>query len=402
MSTGQLSNKKEAMIEAPADPQLARGGAAAPEAYGRWWSRLHGVALLLIIVSYTALIVSAFFILPSLLLLAVWVELPQIPRQIFAYTLLVVELAWAVRLGWHFWEILIGLVTSRHDAGLSQAGGVLLSRDEHGKLLAMFDQVSREVGVPSPDEVRVTHRTECCVLELREFSFKPRRRLILYVGLPNLLVLSRQELRVILIHEFAHISRGDTRLESFACRFLDTILGSMHALPRWIRGLDPAWWLGTLYFGPVARLMAFIQREQELRADAICASHCGGGLAAHTLLKDWMVEREFEVLASTVRQVRKFGMTKDSRNLFRQFSEYWHDFSRTGDAYLEKRLTEEEMPEGWDSEPSISLRLKVMRQSEDKEIGEDSPVREMLGDFDRMAMMLEDVALDEEEASVQE
>ena len=360
-----------------------------------------GLIVWSVIVSYFMLIIATFYFLSSWLKLASYLPWPYYPKMILGMTLFSTVILWAIRLGWHFCEMVVGLVSSKSDAGLDDKQSITLDEEKHAELLEVVAQVSRRMGIDPPDEVRVSYRPECCAMELRHFSLTTQRRLILLIGLPNIAVFSINELKVVISHELSHILRGDTRLEAFACRFLDTLLSCRHAFPRYTRWLDPAWWLGSLYFPLVARLMSGVQRRQELRADATSACLYGGNLGAHTVLKDWMVSNEFHVLTTTVRQVQRFGLTRDSRNVFRQFAEYWHDFSREGDDYLEQRLAEEEAAieddEEFDAAPPISQRMSIMRAFPDRseEEAEDQPIRDLMPDFDMLAHRLQPYLLKE-------
>ncbi len=264
---------------------------------------------------------------------------------------------------WCLWQTIRGLVTplwETHD----HDGDILLEVGDYGLLYQVVADVALRVEAPIPDEIRVTHMPECYVTECRVFSIAPARKLVLVLGMPQLTVFTLDELQVTLAHEFAHFRRGDTRTGVFAQRFLNALRWTWHELGR-----RPCWWLNPLWL--YARLYAIlfmvvsspIRRAQELHADDLSARVFGGELAAQTLLKEWLIAHQFDAAVATYRtQVANDDPCADVPNVFQWFGDAWRELSPAGQEYLMRRLAEVEAPTFWDSHPSTSSRIGVMRR----------------------------------------
>lgn len=108
---------------------------------------------------------------------------------------------------------------------------------------------------------------------------------------------------------------------------------------KWV---DPVTWLSWVYFHLFLVLSSPIRKHQELRADGWSALAFGGEFAAQTLLKDWLLERQFnETLARFLHTLPRTTSPK-SPNVFRDFADQFHDLTPEGHGYLERRLSEEE------------------------------------------------------------
>src|SRR5690606_27425297 len=123
----------------------------------------------------------------------------------------------------HLWRGMVGLVTQQHDDAPERLIGAVLSREHHPELYAAVAEVGELVRSPAPDEIRLSYRAECFALEQRSFGLSTDRSLTLVIGLPQLEVLTLNELKVIVAHELAHFGGGDTRLGVFVFRFLKAL-----------------------------------------------------------------------------------------------------------------------------------------------------------------------------------
>jgi Zn-dependent protease with chaperone function len=302
-------------------------------------------------------------------------------------------------------------LTSRYDDVPEVESGLALTADRHPDLYAIVRRVSERVGTSPPDEIRVVSDPECYAVELRRFGLSTRRRLVVVLGFPNLAVLCVSELKVILAHELAHIALGDTRLEVFTVRFLGVLRAKIEGVRwRWLRWLDPLSWFYAGSYWLLLRLFAPLRRFQELRADRMSAALYGGELAAHTLLKDWLVVHEFyaTLAAWAPSQPDAAAEPHDAaaephdaaaephdaaaephENVFGQFLQRWKEYSQPGQDYLERRLQEEERPSYWDTHPTVQDRVSVMRPYPPPQPPDPRPVRQTLPDFDQLAEQLQ-------------
>jgi Zn-dependent protease with chaperone function len=354
---------------------------------------LYGLALFLAIVVQIATAIFVFFQLLSAAIdvaghvVLLW---PRVWPSLAWVVVLVIAVGFLVRVGRYLIEATWGLISTEVDPEPEQAEGVALQRDDHPEIYAVVEEVSRRVGAPLPDEIRISHRAECSATEFREFGVQPRRRLVVLLGLPNLTVLTVAELQVILAHELAHISLGDTRVEVFTFRLLAVLDNSLQRMGRsaW-RWIDPLFWYYCLSRYMLLGLVAPVRRYQELRADALSAAAYGGNLAAHTLLKDWRLAHEF---ASTVAAFhaahRSPPQSPHGETVFSRLAERWTDISRSGQDYLQRRLEEEERPSFWDTHPTVARRVRTMRRFPAAGGGDRRPARSLLPDGEALAQRL--------------
>src|SRR5205814_1557761 len=149
---------------------------------------------------------------------------------------------------------------------------------------------------------------------------------VLVLGLPHLTVLSAGELQMIVAHELVHVSRGDTSLGVFSYRFLESLRLSIRRMQRhaW-RWFNPLYALAAGYFRLFLYLSVPIRRFQELRCDAVSAAAFGGELAAATLLKEWLLAHQFEMLvAGRCPEFSPSGLTVNSgETVYDTFARRW-------------------------------------------------------------------------------
>ncbi len=141
--------------------------------------------------------------------------------------------------------------------------GLLVSRHEQPELWALVDEVSRELGVAAPDDLRL-------VDDVNAFVHQDTRLLGLVggarhmgIGVALLQVLTVDQLRAVVAHELGHYAGGDTRLSALVYRASATI-------QRTVAHLGPDSLLGrlfALYARLYQRVSLAVRRRQELRAD---------------------------------------------------------------------------------------------------------------------------------------
>jgi Zn-dependent protease with chaperone function len=159
--------------------------------------------------------------------------------------------------------------------------GPRLHRSEEPTLFAILDDVAETIGGRTPDHVYVDGSMNAGVFNQGGFmGFGARRALVL--GLPLLRLMSVQELRTVVAHEYAHFYRGDTHVGAWIARMEREIrivvdeLASRHgvaAIPIGVYGLL------------VEAVTNRVSRRQELFADEVAAHAFGGEALAGFLRK---------------------------------------------------------------------------------------------------------------------
>ncbi len=287
--------------------------------------------------------------------------------------------------------VLLGLVTTRYDEKPDSRPTLPLDGDLQSAVYQTVEEVCRQVQAPRPDEVRLAALAECYVLEEREFSIQTRRKLTLVLGLPEMLLMTVSDLRVIIAHELVHFRSHHTTMVVFLFRFLESLRRALQPLSKrsW-RWADPVYWIFWLLHRLVSNLCLPIQRLQELRADAVSAAVYGGELAVHTLLKDWLVASQFDLAVEEYRQlVGRRGVTGHV-DVYRFFLDRWREYSPESQEYLERRLVEEDAADADDDRPTMRSRLRLLRSFPDRGPAEPRPVSELLADLSQLRQQLHD------------
>lgn len=300
--------------------------------------------------------------------------------------LISVVIGWLViRIAWRLAILMVGILTSKYDERPDSQATLPLDRDGNSLLHEVVVDVCRRVGAPSPDEIRVASVAECYVLEQRRFSIRTDRQLILVLGLPELLMLTVAELRVIVSHELVHFRNHHTTVVVFLFRFLESLRRAWEPLGRhkWYRA-DPIFWFFWCFHRLVSLLCQPIQRHHELHADAVSAAAYGGDLAVRTLLKDWLLAHEFDTAVEDYRSRLANHKISDRGNVYRFFVDRSREFSPESQKYLEDRFLDEAEDDAEDGRPSMRRRLLLLRSFPDVPTGESRPASELLADVESL------------------
>jgi Zn-dependent protease with chaperone function len=149
--------------------------------------------------------------------------------------------------------------------------GVELARKDQPRLWAVVDEIAKAAAQEPPRKLFLVGEINAFVAERNSrMGFGGER--ILGIGLPLMQVLSVQQLRSVIAHEFGHYHGGDTRLGPFVYRTRDAI-GRTVATFRNVDSLLhlPFHWYGKLYL----RVTFAISRAQEFAADALSVQLVG-------------------------------------------------------------------------------------------------------------------------------
>jgi Zn-dependent protease with chaperone function len=189
------------------------------------------------------------------------------------------------------------------------APGMLLDRSSFPRLFAEIDSIAAALNEPTPTEVYLIGDTNAFVADRGGLMGFGSRRIMAF-GLPLLSTMTVSQFRAVLAHEFAHYYGGDTSLGPWVYRTKSSIvrifenIGSVGKLAR-IAVLGLMYMaVATLlkwYFIAFLRIINFISRRQEYRADELACLVAGrqnlidGLQAIHRTAAVWPVYWKQEV-----------------------------------------------------------------------------------------------------------
>jgi Zn-dependent protease with chaperone function len=160
-----------------------------------------------------------------------------------------------------------------------EPGGFLLSPQAEPALWAEVNAIAEFAGTRAPDEIRLVPQVNAAVSEESRWLGLVRGTRRLYLGVPLMLGLTRDQLRSVLAHELGHYSGHHTALGSLTYR-------GQEAIGRVIAGLGVDSWTAKI-FKLYARLYYAVShtvnRRQELEADQLSATLVGSATAASAL-----------------------------------------------------------------------------------------------------------------------
>jgi tetratricopeptide (TPR) repeat protein/Zn-dependent protease with chaperone function len=163
--------------------------------------------------------------------------------------------------------------------------GRQVRREEAPRLFEMIESVRAALDAPRPRQVILSLDTNAAVLDIPRVGALGARR-VLVLGLPLLVALSAEELRAVLAHEFAHLSRRHGWVRARAAR-LSTAWNNLAFTVQWTRS-----WYAFLFvpffrwYAPrFERLVETESRIHELESDRLAADHAGAGVFGRALLR---------------------------------------------------------------------------------------------------------------------
>jgi heat shock protein HtpX len=238
-------------------------------------------------------------------------------------------------------------------------------------LFAAVEDLARQAGTAAPDEVYLDWLPDLSVTEVGGF-FRPRR--VMTVGAPLAFMLSVDQLRAGVAHEFGHFAGGDTRLTAFSVQtqaLFASVLKSTERDPfrvgtrHWAIELGFAFaqalgnGLVNAYGRFFLRVTLPLNRRQELAADALSAKLLGTGITASALdriaidspLYHGYLDREVGYA------VRRGAMPTDLASGFARFRER---FLAGKDGQLLVDSVKSSSTDPYDTHPALADRLRAL------------------------------------------
>ena len=255
--------------------------------------------------------------------------------------------------------------------------GVLVSRQDEPELWALIDEVSAELGVRPPDDLRLVDDANAFVHQDTRLLGLVGGRRHMGIGLPLLHVLTVDQLRGVVGHELGHYAGGDTRVSALVHRAGTTVA-------RTSQHLGPQTRLGRL-FSAYARLYARVslrvRRRQELRADAGSVRVVGREAHVRALVEVRTAAAAWSFFMSRY-VVPLWQAGAAPQDLYAGYRRLLADPSRQAQLdEVRAGATEAEPDDPYDSHPTLAARVEHVRQLPDRGApGDDRLARALLRD----------------------
>jgi Zn-dependent protease with chaperone function len=253
--------------------------------------------------------------------------------------------------------IVVGAALARavfHRSSASKAlPGLPVARHEEPGLWSVVDDVARSLRTSPPDELRLLDDVNV-TQDARLLGLLPGRR-TMGVGLALLHVLTVDELRAVLAHEYGHYAGGDTRLGPLTYRARTTVC-------RAARNLEDRKVLGKVfgaYATLVLRTSLSVSRGQEVSADRAAAALVGPAVHESALRGTSAGAAAYELLLDDyVGPLAHRGICPD--DIFDGFAALLADPDRQVELAQARSQVRSTVADRWDSHPSLAERLALL------------------------------------------
>jgi len=258
----------------------------------------------------------------------------------------------------------------------SGPAGVLVTERDQPALWSEIRDLATAVGTREPDEIRLVPQVNAAVSEDAKFlGLVPGTRRM-YIGVPLVLGLSRQEVRSVLAHELGHYSGKHTALGPVTYR-------GKEAIARVLGELGPESIVGRL-LGLYGRLYYAVShsvsRRQELEADEFSARLAGRDAAASALSKLLPLDAAWDHFVDSYASLGQDTGRRPAA-VFQGFESMLHD-PETREQLAKIRDEHPEPPSSvYDSHPPTSQRIsKISSMADDGVVDDGTPARSLLDD----------------------
>ena len=182
--------------------------------------------------------------------------------------------------------VLIGLVLRSLWVRLDAPRGLALASRDHPTLFAAIDEVRRSAKAPKADVVLLTNELNAAIVQVPRLGLFGWQKNFLILGLPLMQIMSLDEFKAVLAHEFGHLS------------------GAHGAFGAWIYRIRAGWarlherlskeehWGSFMFvpffdwYAPKFAAYSFVQaRRQEYEADSLAAETYGAESLASALVR---------------------------------------------------------------------------------------------------------------------
>ncbi|GII91619.1 M48 family metallopeptidase [Sinosporangium siamense] len=262
--------------------------------------------------------------------------------------------------------------------------GIEVSREQEPELWHTVEDLARQVQTAPPDEIRLVAEVNAAVAEdTRLLGLRAVRRRM-YIGVPLMLALTRDQMRAVLGHELGHYSGAHTRLGA-------PIYRGRVALIAAVRGLSD-FAIVRMVFSGYARLYLLVSqavsRRQELEADRFAVAIAGREAMAGALRTIHVTALAWEVFTDRYLSMAGAGGRRP-RDVMAGFQALLHDPERRSRLVEAARVPEK--TSRYDSHPALHDRLAMLADLPDPGLRPDPrPALSLLRDPGRAIRAVED------------
>jgi Zn-dependent protease with chaperone function len=245
------------------------------------------------------------------------------------------------------------------------------------KLVSEVKGISEQMHTSMPDEIYLVHDVNAFVQEGGSMmGLRPGTR-YMGIGLGLLNVVSVDQLRGILAHEFGHYTGGDTRLGGVVYRTYESILRTLRRLGSNLFGA-----IFRGYLKMFLRLTSKVRRQQELTADE-AAARIGGRDAQIQALRAVVTRGEAYgyFIESYVNPLLEAGSYPS--NIYEGFRSFLADPQRIAQLEEANQAASTAVTDPYDSHPALAERISYVSSLPPSDVAPDlRPALELLVDPD--------------------
>lgn len=228
--------------------------------------------------------------------------------------------------------------------------GPELRAEDQPELFRVLEEVARFTGQPMPAAVYLAPGSSAFVTQHGgRFGFGARR--VMGLSLANLQILTVDQFRSVIAHEFGHFAASDTVFSAWICGARSAALNTWHSL----HGAGGFRLLFEIYAKVFLRVTMRIGRQQEFAADRMAARLTGPRIASDALrasygsLYGWYCAQELE-------PVLERGLLPPLCDGLEAFNRHWAD--KLGDPADEDASARTSDP--YDTHPPLAMRLEAL------------------------------------------
>lgn len=182
--------------------------------------------------------------------------------------------------------VLIGLVLKALWVKLAAPQGQRMTQREQPQLFAVIDEIRRAAGAPRAHEVQLTNDLNAAIVQVPRLGLFGWHKNYLILGLPLLQIMSLDEFKAVLAHEFGHLSGAHGRFGAWIYRVRagwSRLSESLQQQEHWGQFLFVPFFN---WYAPRFAAYSFVQaRQQEYEADQLAAETVGAGALASALVR---------------------------------------------------------------------------------------------------------------------